>query len=97
MTPSQLAEIIAVIGVITSIGTAYMGYKKGLKQDGNAEGSLRSDVGYIKAGVDDLKAEQKNLTSKHYDLSDRVARAEESVKSAHHRIDGIENRLEELK
>lgn len=93
MNTSAIISIIGVIGTICAIVSAYIGYKKGIRQDGSAEGSLRSDVGYIKAGVDDLKSEQKALNKMHYELSNRVTRVEESDKSAHHRIDGIEKRL----
>ena len=85
--------IIGVVGVcLTALGT-WIGYKRGLQNDSNAEGSLRSDVGYIKSSVDDLKIEQKNFNNLHYTLAERVGRVEESAKSAHKRIDGIEEKI----
>lgn len=90
------AVIISLIGVCCSAFAAWLGYRNGLKKDGNAEGSLRSDVGYIKSSVDDLKQEQRNFNSLHYDLAERVAKVETSDKSAHHRIDGIEEKLDKI-
>jgi membrane protein implicated in regulation of membrane protease activity len=48
-----------------------------------------SDIGYIKAGVDDMKREQKESNERHYALVERVTKVEESTKSAHHRIDEL--------
>ena len=90
------ALIISLVGVCGSIFGVWIGYKNGLKKDGNAEGSLRSDVGYIKSSVDDLKQEQRNFNSLHYDLAERVAKVETSDKSAHHRIDGLEEKIDKI-
>lgn len=85
--------IISVIGLcFTALGT-WVGYKRGLQNDSNAEGSLRSDIGYIKSSVDDLKNEQKNFNNLHYTLAERVGRVEESAKSAHKRLDSIEEKI----
>ena len=73
--------------------SVWVGYKRGLQNDSNAEGSLRSDIGYIKSSVDDLKIEQKNFNNLHYTLAERVGRVEESAKSAHKRLDSIEEKI----
>lgn len=93
--------IISVIGIcLTAFGT-WTGYKRGLKNDHSAEGSLRSDIGYIKSSLDDLKGEQRNFINLHYGLAERVGhaeehigRVEESAKSAHRRIDSIEKKIQ---
>ncbi len=90
------AAIISLIGVCCSAFAAWLGYRNGLKKDGNAEGSLHTDVRHIRTSVDDLKLEQRNFISLHYDLAERVAKVETSDKSAHHRIDGIEEKLDKI-
>ena len=92
--------IISIIGLCLTVVSSWIGYKRGLQKDSNAEGSLRSDVGYIKSSVDDLKIEQKNFNNLHYGLAERVGRVEEhvgrveeSTKSAHKRIDSIEEKI----
>lgn len=92
----DITIIISIAGVCCTILGAWVGYRNGLKKEGSAEGSLRSDVGYIKSSVDDLKTEQRNFNSLHYELSERVAKIETSDKSAHHRIDGLENKIEKI-
>ena len=38
--------------------------QKEVKQEGHSYGSLMSDIGYIKSGIDDLKRKQENLKVK---------------------------------
>lgn len=88
--------IVSIIGVLCTASAAWLGYRNGIRKDGNAEGSLRSDIGYIKSSVDDLKNDQRNFNNLHYELAERVAKVETSDKSAHHRIDGIEEKLDKI-
>lgn len=97
MDIAVIVGIVSIAGVFCTILGTWCGYKNGLKKEGNAEGSLRSDIGYIKSSVDDLKTEQRNFNSLHYDLAERVAKIETSDKSAHHRIDGLEDKIEKIK
>lgn len=90
------AIIISFVGVCCSVFAAWLGYRNGLKKDSNAEGSLRSDVGYIKSSVDDLKLEQRNFNNLHYDLAECVAKVETSDKSAHHRIDELGEKIDKI-
>ena len=83
--------VIAFSGVIISLVFSYVGYIRlkriDLHSDGEQKGSIASDIGYIKAGVDDLKREQREITANIKELSERVTRCEESCKQAHKRID----------
>ena len=93
----DITLIISLAGVCCTILGTIFGYKNGLKKEGHAEGSLRSDIGYIKSSVDDLKNEQRNFNGLHYELAERVAKVETSDKSAHHRIDGIEEKINKIR
>lgn len=87
------AMVIGIIGTISSITFAYIGYRNGLKKEstdsGKSSGALMSDVGYIKAGVDDLKRKQETSETRHYALVERVKGVEESAKQAHLRINEL--------
>ena len=48
-----------------------------------------SDIGYIKAGVDDLKRDTKDNSKRINILIERISRNEESTKQAHKRIDEV--------
>ena len=71
--------------------------KKDSEKDGESRGVLASDIGYIKAGVDDLKRESRETRKEVHDVSERVTRCEESVKQAHKRIDEIHHQAETKK
>lgn len=49
-----------------------------------------SDIGYIKAGIDDLKRKQEAAELRHFALAERITKVEESSKQAHKRIDRLE-------
>lgn len=79
----------ALLGVLISWIALSRDKKKETETDGKTQGYLASDIGYIKAGVDDLKRETREVRHEVGELSTRVARCEESCKQAHHRIDEI--------
>lgn len=93
MEKGELIALIGVVGTVCSIVFGYIGYQKGIKKDskdeGRAVGSLKSDTEYIKRRIDDILLEQKDTNKSITLLAERVARVEESTKSAHHRIDAI--------
>lgn len=86
---SILSLVIAALGVGIAWATLVRKTKKDTADEGENKGSLASDVGYIKAGVDDLKREIREIRHEVGELSTRVARCEESCKQAHKRIDEI--------
>ncbi|MFU0791362.1 hypothetical protein JNUCC74_01030 [Cerasibacillus sp. JNUCC 74] len=87
-------ELGIVIGIL-GLAVSYLGYQlnksKSIKIDSRDTAEVRSELGYIRKGVDDiridLKANEKNIAH----LSERVTRVEESSKQAHKRIDNMES------
>ena len=92
MTVSEILAILGGLGTLAGFCFAFAAYKAGLKKDGSTNGTLMSDVGYIKSGVDDLKRKQEQSDERHYALSERVTAVEASAKQAHLRIDRVENK-----
>lgn len=88
-----LASIFGVLGVIASIILGVSAYKRAHRQDiasdASTEAALRVDIDYIKRGIDDTKAEHLRMHEDFIHLSERVTRVEESVKSAHMRLDQL--------
>ena len=91
---------IAIICSVTSIVSAILGFllsyfsfqrnkKKDNVEEGENKGFVASELGYIKAGVDDLKREMSEQRKTIGELGERVTRVEESCKQAHKRIDGV--------
>lgn len=85
--------LITLISGVAGVVVAWLALVKTKHKDDEAEGHSRgviaSDIGYIKAGVDDLKRENQEHRKAVSDLSQRVTRCEESCKQAHHRIDEL--------
>ena len=84
---------IAIVGVLSGVIFWYIGYQKGCKQEslqeGEEEGTLKSDTRYIIRRVDDILLEQKDTNKSINLLAERVTRVEESAKQAHKRLDKL--------
>lgn len=93
MTQWQIGIFCTVISIVISLVFSLLSHKRNVKKDsesaGEGRGVLQSDVGYIKAGIDDLKRENRAVNLKLDSISERVTRVEESCKQAHKRIDEI--------
>lgn len=91
--------LLGVIGTVSGIIFAYLGYNRGVKMqckdEGIDSGELKANITYIRSGVDDIKIDLKAQERRVGDLSERVIRVEESNKNAHQRIDEIKDELKE--
>lgn len=81
---------LSVVSTVCAIVFGYSAFHARRKQSdtdsGRDRGVMLSDIGYIKARMDDLMRDWREMTATISNLSDRVARIEESVKQAHKRI-----------
>lgn len=89
---------LSVISTVCAIAFGYAAFRRNRKHDDNEEGkhagSLLSDIGYIKSGVDDIKSEQKEQRKTNMEVVSRLTAVEESAKQAHKRIDSVSDRLD---
>ena len=82
-----ISLLSGTMGVIISWLTLTRKIKKDTEKAGESRGVIASDIGYIKAGIDDLKRENRETRKEVRELAERVTRCEESVKQSHKRID----------
>ncbi len=86
-------EILGVASTACAIIFGYLAFSRNRKKDdtehGKESGTLLSDIGYIKSGVDDIKAEQKEQRKTNMEVVSRLTAVEESAKQAHKRIDEL--------
>ncbi|OBZ08937.1 hypothetical protein A8L34_22575 [Bacillus sp. FJAT-27264] len=86
--------IVAMIAAVSGIVLGWMGktqaFKKDVAQEAGSGASLRTDVEYIKHGVDDVRFELKDQVRRFDALTERVTRSEERINQAHKRIDKLE-------
>lgn len=85
-----IGMVCTVIGVALGIWKAKKEGEKETIEDATKDTIVTTKLDYISKGVDeirfDIKVQDKRIT----DLSERVIKIEESTKSAHHRISGLE-------
>lgn len=91
-------SIVAVVGTVCSIVFGYLAFARNKHQDemsdGVQTGTILSELGYVKSGVDDIKAETREQRKTNTELYSRMSAVESSTKQAHHRIDRLEQRNE---
>ncbi len=91
--------IASIVGLACTILGAVIGYvaflrttKKESEAEGRETGAVLTELGYIKGGIDDLKAENREQRKTNTEFVSRLTAVEASAKQAHHRIDRIEGR-----
>lgn len=81
--------LVAVVSMTIALLSLSRSKRKDTEKDGKNEGVMASDIGYIKAGVDDLKNENRETRKELQGMTERITRCEESAKQAHRRIDSL--------
>ncbi len=98
----SISEVVAVISAIVAILSLYYASKNNRKSDvkeieeratQNAQVNVKLDN--IANNIADIKYDISATKRDVASLTERMAGVESSVKSAHHRIDGIENRKDD--
>lgn len=90
-TFSIISATVGIIGVIFGIVSFLRNKKQDDNTEGRESGTVLSDLGYIKAGVDEIKAEQKDQRKTNIEFITRLTAVEESTKQAHKRIDELKH------
>lgn len=81
--------LLPVLSLVLAAATFFIGRLTATKKEGEKSGVMASDLGYIKAGVDDLKKELRDLRDGLAELNSRVAVAEQEIKTLWKQIDTI--------
>lgn len=99
VTPMEWNIIVGLVCTVLGAGISYATFsrnkQKSDRNDGQQLGTVLTELGYIKANTDDIKAEQKEQRSINTKFEGRLAAVESSTKSAHHRIDRLEGLYDE--
>lgn len=90
-TFSIISATVGIIGVIFGLVSFLRNKKQDDNTEGRESGTVLSDLGYIKAGVDEIKAEQKDQRKTNIEFITRLTAVEESTKQAHKRIDELKH------
>lgn len=98
---NELDIAVAALGVIGTVCAIVFGYaafsrsrKKDEQGDGQKDGTVLTEIGYIKSGIDDIKRKQERQDEKqeaqHIEVISRLTSVEASAKQAHKRLDRLE-------
>lgn len=85
-----VCSVFALIASIVAIITFFINRGKDKYREGDDDGSMKGDIKYMRNNFDDLRLDVKEIARKQDIQAERLTRVEESVKSAHKRIDGLE-------
>ena len=91
----------AIIGIIVGIGgfifglvTFFRNKKSDDASEGRKDGTILTELGYIKSGVDDIKRKQEKQDEQNLIFAERLSSVEASAKQAHKRLDAMEGKAE---
>lgn len=83
--------IIGALGLLLSVSSFYIGQKSGAKEKGERDGTILTEIGYIKKGNDDIRAKlevmQKSQHEAEVTNEIRFTKIEQSLERAHERLD----------
>lgn len=82
----QILTVLSAVSTVCAIAFGYAAFARNKKSDtaneAKSDATVLTEIGYIKGGIDDIKAEQ-------------LVAVEASAKQAHKRIDTLERAHEE--
>ncbi|MCQ6275744.1 hypothetical protein JMM81_12335 [Bacillus sp. V3B] len=87
-----IGGIGTVFGIIISILSFNRHRDKDVKSEASESAVIRTKLDNINSGVESIRIDMKVEQKARVELSERVARVEESSKQAHKRIDEVEKK-----
>lgn len=86
--------VFTIIGGVIGVATFHMNSKKNTKQETKEEVSsitkIDTKLDIIGKNVDEIRLDNKDISKSLHSLAERVSAVEQSTKSAHHRLDNLE-------
>lgn len=90
----EIALIISAVSLGFGIYQGVSNLRRNDHQDNRAEATQITAVivklETIGEGVNEIKVDMRNIKNEINDIRERLTKVEESTKSAHHRLDGME-------
>ena len=84
-----VAICVPVVALIFTILAFMKNSKKDTQNDATERATMSVDIKYIRTGIDDIKVDNRVIKADIGDLQMKVAKVEQSVESAHKRIDDL--------
>ncbi len=84
-------SLVSGLGVVVALVANLRGLRDREAHKAGELTEMRSDIKHIRGQVDKSDVLMADLRGQVSDVKDRVTRVEESIKSAHHRINALEH------
>ena len=81
-----------VFGIYNIVQSRKRTQERDSRNDGRENGTILTEIGYVKSGVDDIKRKQGEQEKQHIEVIRQLTAVEASTKQAHHRIDRMEGK-----
>lgn len=92
-----LLTALSVISTVCAIVFGYAAFVRNRKTDTKDEAKtdaiVLTEIGYIKANTEEIKAEQKEQRKTNTEFMERLVAVEASAKQAHKRLDTLEEHV----
>lgn len=89
---------LSAISTLCAIVFGYIAFVRNRDSDkqkeAKSDATILTELGYIKGGIDDVKAEQREQRKTNTDFVGRLVSVEQSAKQAHKRLDHIEQKID---
>ncbi len=90
MTFGIIGAVCGVAGIVFGLVTLFRNKKSDDTSEGKQDGIILTQMGYMQAGIDDIKKDNREFREDVQKLHETVARIDESNKQAHKRITKLE-------
>ena len=94
METISIALICTIGGFILSYAAFMRNKDNAIRAETREDAETKAKLDYISKGVDDIRIDNKARDRQIQELAKDMIEVKQSAKSAHHRIDGLENKVE---
>lgn len=91
METISLAVLAALIGIFGTVLTLNRNKNKDVEEKARSDGKIDAKLDFISQSQVSMQADFKSLKFDIGGMTERLIKCEESTKSAHHRIDSLED------
>lgn len=93
----QVLTVLSAVSTVCAIVFGYLAFVRNRDKDNvdeaKSDATVLTEIGYIKANTDEIKAEQKELRKTNTEFMERLVAVEASAKQAHKRLDTLEGHV----
>lgn len=89
-----LAMAAAIFGIVFGITNWQRGKSTDDRSEAKETGQILTELGYMKSGVDDIKRQLEKQDDRQMEFSKKLYAVEAATKSAHKRLDNIEEHMD---